>query len=307
VAVRARPRAWSTLATAAGIGAVFVGGAWATNSAAGLKSRFPPEVVALESHLRYGDVAYFRTDRCFLSTDSNDFSHFDVKTCLAADPTRANYLLLGDSHAAHLWSGLSIAYTNINFEQATVADCAPMLKSRPGAMFLATCQHMTRFVFDSQVPTHHYDGIILSARWLDTDAASLSETIRYLRRYTPNVYVFGPMAEYTQPLPRVLAYSILEKRPDLVSEMRKKDTVELEAMLKKTTTEAGGTYVSLLSLVCGKDSACITYADPGVPLLFDEDHLTEQGAVLIARKMRLMGELQASASAPVAEREHAPI
>ena len=49
--------------------------------------------------------AAFRTGRCFLSTNRQQL---DAETCLKPDPARPNYLLVGDSHAAHLWFGLSL-------------------------------------------------------------------------------------------------------------------------------------------------------------------------------------------------------
>ncbi len=39
---------------------------------------------------------------------------FDVQTCMTPDLERPNYLLLGDSHAAHLWLGLSSALSDVN-------------------------------------------------------------------------------------------------------------------------------------------------------------------------------------------------
>ena len=41
------------------------------------------------------------------------------------DPTRPNYLLVGDSHAAHLWFGLSSAMPEVNVMQATASMCRP--------------------------------------------------------------------------------------------------------------------------------------------------------------------------------------
>ena len=49
------------------------------------------------------------------------------ETCLKPDPARPNYLLVGDSHAAHLWSGLSLAMPEVNLMQATASLCRPAI------------------------------------------------------------------------------------------------------------------------------------------------------------------------------------
>ena len=41
------------------------------------------------------------------------------------DPKMPNYLLLGDSHAAELWLGLSSVYDRIHFLQTTATACLP--------------------------------------------------------------------------------------------------------------------------------------------------------------------------------------
>ena len=76
---------------------LFVGGA---------PFRFPERVVAIASYLAYDPSAAFRTGQCYLATNRQQL---DVETCMTPDAKRPNYLLVGDSHAAHLWFGLSSA------------------------------------------------------------------------------------------------------------------------------------------------------------------------------------------------------
>ena len=94
--------------------------------AGGAPSRFPQRVVAIGSYLAYDSSAAFRTGRCFLLTNRQKF---DVQTCMTPDLERPNYLLLGDSHAAHLWLGLSSALSDVNVMQASASMCRPAVSA----------------------------------------------------------------------------------------------------------------------------------------------------------------------------------
>ena len=96
----------------------------------GVPSRFPDRVVAIGAYLAYDSSAAMRTGRCFLLTNRQQF---DAQTCLTLDPKRPNYLLVGDSHAAHLWFGLASALPEINIMQATASVCRPA--ARPGSRY----------------------------------------------------------------------------------------------------------------------------------------------------------------------------
>ena len=88
----------------------------------GAPFRFPERVVAIGAYLGYDPSAAFRSGRCYLATNRQQL---DVETCLTLDPKRPNYLLVGDSHAAHLWFGLSSAMPEVNLMQATASACRP--------------------------------------------------------------------------------------------------------------------------------------------------------------------------------------
>ena len=89
----------------------------------GAPYRFPQSVVSIGSYLGYNPAAAFREGQCYLGANRQTF---DTKTCLTKDATRPNYLLIGDSHAAQLWLGLSSVLTSVNLMQATVTMCRPV-------------------------------------------------------------------------------------------------------------------------------------------------------------------------------------
>ncbi len=90
--------------------------------AGGAPFRFPERVVAIGAYLAYNSSSAFRAGHCFLATNRQQI---DVQTCMKLDPARPNYLLIGDSHAAHLWFGLASAMPDVNVMQATASVCRP--------------------------------------------------------------------------------------------------------------------------------------------------------------------------------------
>ena len=112
--------------------------------AGGAPFRFPERVVAIASYLAYDPSEAFRSGRCYLATNRQQL---DVQTCMKLDGKRPNYLLVGDSHAAHLWFGLSTAMPEVNLMQATASACRPAVE-RVSLLDSRACPKLMRFVFD---------------------------------------------------------------------------------------------------------------------------------------------------------------
>ena len=91
----------------------------------GLPARFSPEARAYAAYLEQGET-HFREGSCFI-VGSYKFSDFDRNKCLRLEEGRQNYLLIGDSHAAQLWYGLSNLLDDVHILQATTAGCKPQL------------------------------------------------------------------------------------------------------------------------------------------------------------------------------------
>jgi peptidoglycan/LPS O-acetylase OafA/YrhL len=249
----------------------------------GLPARFPEPVVAMAAHTRYGEIASMRTGTCFLSSDSNDIEFFSIERCLTLDPSRKNVLLIGDSHAAHLWSGLTEAYPDINFLQATASGCPPSLDPGPSG---SACARLMRFALGDFLPRVNLDGVIVAARWADRPdgrAAELQATLDTIHRSQRDVFVIGPTVEYAMPLPRILAIGLLRRDTALPKRMREPDAFVLEPRLRETALAAGAHYVSMIATLC-RDDECRTLDDDGAPLAFDYGHLTREGSRFVARR-----------------------
>jgi hypothetical protein len=260
----------------------------------GLRSRYSPEIVRIAAIQDDSSTNDFREGRCFISS-AYTFASFDKKTCLQGDGKRLNILLMGDSHAAHLWSGLQRRYPNINFLQATASGCKPVI-SRP-ADAAARCEQMMRFLFDQYLPSHPVDWVILSGSWDPIDALDVAKTLDWLRDRRFHVVLAGPIVRYNAPLPQVLAIALSRHDPALVARVRQPGGSALDVAFHKLAVEHGALYFSPYGALC-RSGVCRVTDESGMPLQFDYGHLTAQGSFAVAAAFPMPKELKLSPVVP---------
>jgi peptidoglycan/LPS O-acetylase OafA/YrhL len=248
--------------------------------AGGAPFRFPERVVAIGAYLAYDSSSAFRAGHCFLATNRQQI---DVETCLKPDSTRPNYLLIGDSHAAHLWFGLASAMPEVNVMQATASLCRPAVL--PGSRWdTPACRKLMQFVFDDFLVNNKIDKILLAASWKDEDLPMLSTTLEILRARGLHVTVLGPIVEYDNALPRLLAEEVLLNSPTFARGMRRPGVQERDLAMRRIVTAKGAVYVSIYDTVC-RNGICDEFAKGDIPLQFDAGHLTPEGSVKVARRL----------------------
>jgi peptidoglycan/LPS O-acetylase OafA/YrhL len=248
----------------------------------GAPSRFPSRVVQIGAYLNYDSSAEFRTGRCFLLTHRQQF---DAETCLKVDPARPNYLLIGDSHAAHLWSGLAAALPEVNVMQATASLCRPAILA--GSRHdTNTCRDLMELVFNNFLANNRVDKVLLAASWKDEDLPILSTTLEILKSRGLDVAVLGPIVEYDTALPRLLVDEILLDSPFIASTRRTRGIRERDLAMSRLVTASGATYLSVYDALC-RDDRCDEFAEPDVPMQFDAGHLTAKGAAEVGRRLSI--------------------
>jgi peptidoglycan/LPS O-acetylase OafA/YrhL len=246
----------------------------------GAPSRFPDRAVEIASYLAYDSSTQFRTGHCFLLTNRQQF---DAETCMKLDSTRPNYLLVGDSHAAHLWSGLASAMPEVNVMQATASLCRPAVL--PGSRYdTRVCRTLMQYVFDDFLVKNKIDKVLLAASWKDEDLPILSTTLEILKSRGVDVTVLGPIVEYDAALPRLLADEILRDSPAMANARRTPGIRERDLAMREMVTARGATYLSVYDAIC-HDGHCDEFADERVPMQFDAGHLTARGSVEVGRRL----------------------
>jgi peptidoglycan/LPS O-acetylase OafA/YrhL len=258
----------------------------------GFPSRFPPEAVRVASFLENADPvteSQYRVGTCFL-TSRNLQAAFDPSVCLRQDPKKRNELLIGDSHAAQLWYGLSSVFTDVNLMQATASGCKPTLDQGLGTD--KRCRLMMDYVFHDYLRRHHIDALLIAARWDAADLPRLERTVAWLKQQGIAIVLFGPTVQYDSALPRLLALAIQKNNPRIPADHRVAYYERLDQeMSQLAESKLQVRYISYFKLLCQQD-ACLEYAADGVPLQSDYGHLTGGGSSLMAAKIRDSGVLK---------------
>jgi len=277
---------------AAAVMLIFVAAGSAILVGGGIPGRFTPQAVQVASSLGRTDMEHdlTRFPVCFIDPESS-YRQYNPSVCLHRDPARTKtYLLMGDSHAAVLWSALAQSLPNANILQATATPCKPYLHP-PGS---DDCKQLFRYIFESYLPSNPVQALILEGRWREDELAGLAETIAWAKSHQVPVVLFGNVPEYDEPLPRLLAYSISWHRPDLSAKHREPYSQPLDAKMQNLAANTWHVpYVSLYQAVCN-NGACQEYADAAhqVPLLTDDDHFSRQGALDVVQKVIAEGTLR---------------
>jgi peptidoglycan/LPS O-acetylase OafA/YrhL len=247
----------------------------------GAPFRFPQPVVAIGSYLGYDPAVAFREGHCYLGANRQSL---DAKTCLTEDDGKPNYLLVGDSHAAQLWLGLSSVLPSVNLMQATMTMCRPV-RSDITALDTRKCPRLMDFIFDDYLAHHKVDKVLLAAAWKPEDLPKLAATLDYLNEHEIPTAVFGPIVEYDYALPRLLADAIRYHDPSLVDRERSAAVPALDRRMRMLVTGKGVTYISTYDAMC-KSGTCAKLVTGNIPFQFDAGHLTAEGSIALAEKLR---------------------
>ncbi|MFK8251502.1 acyltransferase family protein [Ancylobacter terrae] len=257
---------------------------------------YPPEIRKIVDFNRYGrseQYAYqFRFGTCMVVSGEGRLGDYKPDICLKTAPGVGNYLVLGDSHAAHIWRALSLTYPADNFLQATSTGCRPIR----GDWGKSPCTDIMDYVFDDFLPRTRLDGVILAARWKDEDLATLPATIAYLRRYAGEVVVLGPAPKYNERLPLLIAESRVYGDPTIASGEIDRGRKRLSDAMRPVVEAAGAVYVPLYDINCPA-GRCIEQTPDGTPVQFDRDHFTLAGARMVAEGIRSLWQPRPAVSA----------
>ncbi len=268
--------------------ALLVGFSSWTVLAKGFESRFPADALEVAS-VHHDSEEIVRTG-CFITSEYH-FDKYNYDLCLHRDDTgkKPNYLLVGDSHSAMLWSALASGLPNANVMQASTFNCPPLLESESHP----DCVKMTAFIFEKYLPSHPVQGLFMVGRWSEAQLPELTRTIAWAKERNIPVTVFGPIPEYDGPLPRLLAYSIAWDKPDFPSKHRLPANGALDAEMQRMANDVWHVpYVSLYQQICGVNG-CAEYADAShkIPMMDDDNHLNQFGANQVIRRLVAEGKL----------------
>jgi peptidoglycan/LPS O-acetylase OafA/YrhL len=256
----------------------------------GLPSRYSQRQLVLASYVDY--TAPGQEGVC--SIESGGPAKFNVAHCLHQDPSKKNYLLIGDSHAAHLWYGLQKTFPEINFLEASASGCEPSVQAKPDSspfqrldrrLFTDFCRPLMDYVFNDYLKTHHVDRILLAARWEEDALPRLDVTIHTLKARGLDILLFGPIVQYDSDLPWLLVTSLRERDPNLPLRHRLTDLEALDQQMGMLAQRWDVGYVSYFKMLC-QGRECAEYVNNDTPLQSDYGHLTPAGSLLVSARLK---------------------
>lgn len=243
-----------------------------------------PKASAISNYLE-GDPTLFKTGSCFLDASVETDHQFDRNACLHTRDSARNALILGDSHAANLWTALTELQPQINFMHATAVGCRPLLDATFGA---PVCLALNHYIFRDWLVNSgkNVDLVILAGRWELSEIHALKQTVAYLASLGKKTIVVGPTPEYFVTVPLMLAYEEITGF-SLQHRMIRRDRIELDRTLSDGLRGTEAAYFSMTNELCrGQDHelVCLTRTND-VPMWSDRDHFTAEGAKFVVSKI----------------------
>lgn len=260
----------------------------------GLPGRYSPEVAELAGYLGYKNAPYMRAGTCLVRRD-DDVSSFRRDECLGRGPG-ANYLLIGDSHAAQFWYGLKTRLPADTIRQDTFAACLPLYATGKSER----CRRYADAVYREMLRARDISAVIVTGRWSRTDLPRLAASMDWWKTHNLRVIVIGPSPEYDTDLPRLLARAKLRHDPTLPRRHLIPWIAEVDRKMARLARAKGIKYVSVYDRLC-PNGICRELAAGDVPMLFDAGHLSYAGSIVAAEAMVANQDLSVATAKPVQE------
>jgi peptidoglycan/LPS O-acetylase OafA/YrhL len=264
----------------------------------GLPKRIPDRLLDIVSRAAYRQE--YRDGVCFLGPDQK-FSELDVK-CLEPDSSskKPTMAIWGDSHAAHLYPGISrqLWAKKYNIVQLTASACSPLpIEKNSERIYCPDIQKQAHEFFRRTKP----EVLILSASWRGyisqnsihskPGALGFEDLIKLLKSLREEgvgkIIVVGPIIDWLRPLPQVFYRDNFRHGDTLSGSSISTDVDQLapiDSQYRTAVIQAGAEYVSLVGALCA-GSRCMTLI-PGwraeALFQFDQNHLTVDGSEWVA-------------------------
>jgi peptidoglycan/LPS O-acetylase OafA/YrhL len=243
----------------------------------GLPARFSPKVYAIAQSA----VRTERRNEACLPNPDGPLTDWPAG-CLDPAADRPNWMLIGDSHANHLWFGLSQAHPGINLMQATVSNCRMTIAPADGAT--AQCRRLADRLFGEILTASPPQRVYLAGLWRPGDEAAVAETLAWLKAHDIEAILIGPAPTYEQSVPRLLALAEHLGQPDLPYHRRLPDAERMEPKMAAVARQSGVGYLSILRAICPR-GLCELTTPEGRPMQWDEGHLSRDGSRLVGQRL----------------------
>jgi len=250
----------------------------------------------LDAYNAYDYQTLYRSGTCF-GPSNGVFGD----PCLSLASGKPNWLLWGDSFAAHYFPGLR-GFTvprGVNLLQATQAACMPTLNA--AAQGNISCRDFAAQM-ESFFLNHKPDLVVMAGDWLeygrtsrfDGVIADLKQTIATLNEKGIAVVLLGPAVQFRSRLPAMLMRAHLRQIEARSEDFVLPDIFSFDERMKAALPpHEKFAYVSVTDAVCPARQ-CPLMLDGAIPLAWDHAHLTAEGSSYVMDKVAPMLRVNAS-------------
>jgi peptidoglycan/LPS O-acetylase OafA/YrhL len=272
---------------AAGAGAIILLGAFSgvVILAKGFPHRFDDRSLAMAQSRLERSRGSYRDGTCFISFRFDE-TDYRKDLCNKADPSKPDWLLVGDSHAAHMWTGLAAANPDVNVMQATSSGCELTLRKDPVEREVS--DRMAALIYGDLLINNRPDGILLAGRWREKDTERIAETLDWAKARSIPIILIGPIPQYTDDVPKLMILSWRFNDPGLLARRMLPWPKGVDRDLRALAKAKGVPYISLYDLLCDA-TGCTALATPQTPIQWDYGHMTPEGSRFVAARMRERG------------------
>ena len=260
----------------------------------GYPERLPRSLQAIANLSMPAGFTYWRPHQCFFEPENT--GDFAPECTPEKRPGVQRVLVWGDSHAAHLYPGLSDLQNDHEFDiaQWTAGACPPTRTHLAGED--VACEARRVKALDT-LPKDPPDTVLLSADWqrylVDAESektmlSAVRDDIRWLQKSgVRRVVLFGPGPIWINSEAAELFAYMLRKRLDQIPERLGKvsdATLRLDLEMADLAATAQVEYISVVDTFCNSRGCLVLGNRNQTPpdLLFrDRDHLTPSGSRLL--------------------------
>jgi peptidoglycan/LPS O-acetylase OafA/YrhL len=284
-----------------------------TYDSKGFPARFPPLVDRIFDYDANGAESQPLMS-CFYQRDEAAYSlgaerqraagFFEAHHCAAiADPRKPTILIVGDSHAAHLFAGLQEVYgAKANLLTLSSVFCVPLVENvamDQGVAGTPRCRAINDYVFDA-IRTIKPDVVIVGGYFAQYDHEAnwrypgyLDALVAGARRLhadgVRSIIIAGQVPTWAPVLPILVGRDVLEHGAAAESSRIgvRPDSLETDRALVAKNWGEGVRYLSQAAKLCGADG-CRRMIGENLPedlLAVDYGHYSREGSVFAVKTM----------------------
>jgi len=282
-----------------------------TYDARGVPGRFPPLVTRVFDYnvngaqgKRLMQCFYQRDDRAYSLAEERERAarFFETNRCAVADdPTKPTILIVGDSHAAHLFTGLTEAFgETANILTLSSVFCVPLVEHvemDEGVAGTPRCRAINDYVFE-RIRAIKPDVLLVAGYFAQYDHEAnwrypgfldaLVQGAKTLHRDgVRSIVVAGEVPTWAPVLPILVGRDLLETgEASTFSRVGvRPDSLETDKAFAARDWGEGVVYVSQAAKLCGPDG-CRRLVGPNLPedmLAVDYGHYSVNGSIFAVK------------------------